>query len=78
MGFRRGTWRCHVKGCGEDAELALVVLVSSPGNRKERRQKASTSVRLCRADIKQLLKGKLQEPLLTEIAQAVKNVTGER
>lgn len=78
MGFRRGAWRCQAASCGEDAELAFVVMVSTPGKRGVRRQKASTTVRLCASDIKQLCKGKPPAIFLALIDAAVKDVRGER
>lgn len=78
MGFRRGTWRCQAASCGDDAELAFVMIVSTPGKRGVRRQKSSTTVRLCTADTKRLLKGAVPAAMLTELDKAVKNVRGER
>jgi hypothetical protein len=78
MGFRRGGWRCEGASCSEDAELAFVVMVSTPGKRGVRRQKSSTTVRLCKSDIKELCKGKAPAVFLAAIDSAVKEVRGER
>lgn len=78
MTFARGKWRCKGDGCQDDADISVMVVISTPGKQRERVKLGSKTVRFCMACARDLADGRVPKTLSAEIRTTVQKVTGAR
>lgn len=76
MAYVKQFWRCGTRGCSDEAIASVMVIVATPGNRRERVKKATRAVRLCPADLRTFVAGIEPAALQQQTADLMRVVTG--
>lgn len=69
--FDRGTSKCSTERCEGRVIVSVLLLVMTPGGRKERKQFNSGTIRLCAKCSKSLAGGKMPAEFKTKVSNAL-------